>query len=84
MRNVVHGADSPELVFLGVAVTCGLEKVVLPFIDRGTPIEYELVRAIYTVEKQKRKRVGWWRPTLPFSAASACRVRRRRGRSLTT
>ena len=41
-----------------MAVTCGLEKVVLPFIDRGTPIEYELVRAICTVEKQKRKRVG--------------------------
>lgn len=58
VRNIVHGADAPELVFLSVAVTCGLEKVVLPFIDRGTPIEYELVRAICTVEKQKRKRVG--------------------------
>ncbi len=58
VRNVVHGADVPELVFLSVAVTCGLEKVVLPFIDRGTPIEYELVRAICTVEKQKRMRVG--------------------------
>ena len=41
-----------------MAVTCGLERVVLPFIDRGTPIEYELVRAICTVEKQKRKRIG--------------------------
>ena len=56
--NVVHGTNMPELVFLSVAVTCGLEKVVLPFIDRGTPIEYELVRAICTVEKEKRKRVG--------------------------
>ncbi len=58
VRNIVHGTDVPELVFLSVAVTCGLEKVVLPFIDRGTPIEYELVRAICTVEKQKRKRIG--------------------------
>jgi len=58
LRNIVHGADVPELVFLSVAVTCGLEKVVLPFIDRGTPIEYELVRAICTVEKEKRKRIG--------------------------
>ena len=30
----------------------------MPFIDRGTPVEYELVRAICTVEKQKRKRMG--------------------------
>ncbi len=59
VHNIVHGAEQPDdQIFLAVAVTCGLEKVTLPFIDRGTPIEYELVRAICTVEKQKRKRVG--------------------------
>ena len=56
--NIVHGSYSPDQIFMSVAVTCGLERVVLPFIDRGTPIEYELVRAICTVEKQKRKRIG--------------------------
>ena len=56
--NIVHGSYSPDQIFMSVAVTCGLERVVLPFIDRGTPVEYELVRAICTVEKQKRKRVG--------------------------
>ena len=39
-------------------MTCGLEKVVLPFIDRGIPVEYELVRSICTVTQQKRKRIG--------------------------
>ena len=28
------------------------------FIDRGTPVEYELVRSLCTVSQQKRKRVG--------------------------
>ena len=56
--NIVHGTYSPDQIFMSVAVTCGLERVVLPFIDRGTPVEYELVRAICTVEKQKRKRIG--------------------------
>ena len=56
--NFVHGSYKPDQIFLSVAVTCGLERVVLPFIDRGTPVEYELVRAICTVEKQKRKRIG--------------------------
>lgn len=45
-------------VFLGVAVSSGLNKVVLPFIDLGTPIEYELIRAIGSVAKQDRKTIG--------------------------
>jgi len=54
----VRGTFSEDYIFLGVAFTCGLQKVTLPFIDRGTPVEYELVRAIMTVTQQKRKRVG--------------------------
>jgi ABC-2 type transport system permease protein len=53
-----RGAPKDEQIFLGVAVTCGLEKVVVPFFDRGTPIEYELIRSIVTVAQQKRKRLG--------------------------
>jgi ABC-2 type transport system permease protein len=41
-----------------VAVTCGLQKVVVPFFDRGLSIEYELVRSICTVTQQKRKKIG--------------------------
>ncbi len=53
-----RGAMKDEQIFLGCAITCGLEKVVVPFFDRGTPIEYELIRSIATVAQEKRKRLG--------------------------
>jgi ABC-2 type transport system permease protein len=58
VTSVVRGAYKQDNIFLGVAFTCGLEKVVLPFVDRGIPVEYELVRSICTVTEQKRKRIG--------------------------
>jgi len=45
-------------LFMGVAVTCGLESVISPFLDRGMSVEYELVRSLCTVSGQKRKTVG--------------------------
>ncbi|MEZ4384578.1 MAG: Gldg family protein [Nannocystaceae bacterium] len=45
-------------VFLGVAVTSGPHEEVLPFLDRGLSIEYELVRALRTVMQEKKKIVG--------------------------
>ncbi len=53
-----RGAFRDEDIFLGCAFTCGLEKVIVPFFDRGTPVEYELIRSICTVAEQKRKRLG--------------------------
>jgi ABC-2 type transport system permease protein len=53
-----HGAVSQDQIFLHVALSCGLQKVPPVFIDRGIPIEYELVRSICTVADQKRKKVG--------------------------
>jgi ABC-2 type transport system permease protein len=52
-----HGVMSFDNIFMAVAVG-GLEKVILPFIDRGTPVEYELIRSLGTVTQEKRKRVG--------------------------
>ncbi|MEX0688433.1 MAG: Gldg family protein [Pirellulales bacterium] len=54
----VRGAYREEPIFLGCAVTSGLEKVVVPFFDKGTPVEYELIRSICTAAQQKRKRLG--------------------------
>jgi ABC-2 type transport system permease protein len=53
-----HGVMSFDNIFMSVVVTCGLEKVPLPFIDRGTAVEYELIRSLGTVTQEKRKRVG--------------------------
>jgi len=54
----VRGAYREEEIFLACAVTSGLEKVVVPFFDKGTPVEYELIRSICTVAQQQRKRLG--------------------------
>jgi ABC-2 type transport system permease protein len=60
-RRVVgkdRGVFRDQEIFLGVAVTSGLEKVVVPFFDRTLPVEYELARSVYTVNQADRKKVG--------------------------
>src|SRR4029434_1398369 len=53
-----HGAMKTEEFIMGVAFTCGLEKVVLPSFKLGMPVEYELVRSIATVSGEQRKKLG--------------------------
>ena len=47
-----------DFLFLGVAIRCGYEQVVLPFVDSGVRAEYELVRTLDTFARQRRKTVG--------------------------
>lgn len=55
---VERGVTKQEDILLGVAITSGLEKVVIPFFDSGLPVEYELIRSVATVARQERKTIG--------------------------
>lgn len=58
VQTRTRGAFSEAEVFLGAAFVSGVEKVVVPFFDKGLPPEYEIVRSIATVSQEKRKRLG--------------------------
>ncbi len=64
-----------ESVFLAAAITSGLGKVVIPFFDKGVPVEYELVRSISTVTQEKMLKVGIIDTGIPFLNPSADRAR---------
>lgn len=53
-----RGRFRDQQIMIGAAFTSGLEKVVVPFFDKGTPIEYELVRSIATVARGERYTIG--------------------------
>ncbi len=53
-----RSATARNEVYLGVALKSGMDKVIMPFVDFGTPVEYELVRSIMTVSQQKRRTLG--------------------------
>src|SRR3954468_3144026 len=64
--TVDRGAHTKQEIYLGAAFTSGLDRVVIPFIDRGIPVEYELVRSIWTVAQPKRKKLGVVKTNVPL------------------
>lgn len=52
------GRFTGEDIFLGFAVSCDGEREVTEFLDPGLSPEYELIRSIITVSRQKRRKVG--------------------------
>ncbi len=53
-----ESARASNEIFLGLAFTCGGEEFVIPFFDRGLPVEYELMRSVRVVSHARRKKVG--------------------------
>lgn len=54
------GAARAEVaqIFLGIVFTCGANEEIIPFLDRGLPVEYELIRGIRVVAESKRQQIG--------------------------
>ncbi|MBS0209880.1 MAG: Gldg family protein [Planctomycetes bacterium] len=53
------GAYQEGELFLGVAFMSGASKpVVVPFVDTGTPLEYELARSVLTVSRAARRKIA--------------------------
>jgi ABC-2 type transport system permease protein len=45
-------------VYLGFVVNSGSNEIVVPFLDVGLSVEYELTRSVWTAAAEKRKTVG--------------------------
>ncbi len=55
---IEESASATNEIFLGLVFTCGSEEFVIPFFDRGLPVEYELMRSIRVVARAGRRKVG--------------------------
>jgi ABC-2 type transport system permease protein len=53
-----ESARAMNEIYLGLVFACGAEEFVVPFFDRGLPVEYELMRSIRVVSGARRRKVG--------------------------
>ncbi len=58
VQSQSRGAIREEEMILGVAISSGLQRIVIPFVPYGTPVEYELTRAINTVSSSQKLTIG--------------------------
>ena len=63
----IRGSKTQKEVMLGLAFKCGLEKVVVPFVGKSLPVEYEIARSLANVSEQKRKKLGFVTTDVKFS-----------------
>ncbi|MEZ6065630.1 MAG: Gldg family protein [Planctomycetaceae bacterium] len=53
-----RGRIISSTIFMGAVVRSNTDQVVIPFFDKGTPVEYELARSIGTVLEDQRLVLG--------------------------
>jgi len=53
----VRRTDEDDVI-LGLAFTCGRKNLVVPFVGKMLPAEYEIVRSILAVSDAKKKKIG--------------------------
>jgi len=58
IQTETNGRFNVDNIYMGFVLTSGFDTIVVPFIDKGTPIEYELTRSIGTASLEKRRVVG--------------------------
>ncbi|MGE4550837.1 MAG: Gldg family protein, partial [Opitutales bacterium] len=63
-----RGRNQDYRVYLGLAFKSGVDdKLVVPFLDKGIPVEYELMRSIATLAGEKsRKKIGIFTTDAPI------------------
>ncbi len=75
--NAEAGKVDTMVVFLGVAFTSGPREEVVPFLDRGLSVEYELARALQVVSQDAKKVVGIMRDDTKLMGDFDLQARRR-------
>ncbi|HUU42831.1 MAG TPA: Gldg family protein, partial [Planctomycetota bacterium] len=56
--EMTEGRIGQRKIFMGVAVTSGAGQDVIPFLDRGLSVEYELARSVRVVSGASRRKIG--------------------------
>ncbi len=57
-KDTEGGGSHKQETYLGVVVTCGADEIVIPFLFKGLSPEYELTRAVRSVTKAQRRKIG--------------------------
>ena len=70
VRSESRGALKEEEVIVGLAVSSGLQRLVIPFMQYGIPVEYELMRSINTVSQPNKKTIGIVQTCLLYTSPS--------------